>query len=66
MVEAGQTATFTAGNAWPAPISGVVYIDTNGNGIRDAGEVGRAGVRLDLAARVLAAPPSRGRTRDRE
>ena len=47
-VPAGQTATFTAGNARPAPISGVVYIDTNGNGIRDAGEVGRAGVRLDL------------------
>jgi uncharacterized repeat protein (TIGR01451 family) len=40
--------TFVAGNARPAPISGVVYIDTNRNGIRDAGEVGRPGVRLDL------------------
>ena len=42
-VPAGGTGTFTAGNVRPAPISGVVYIDTNGNGIRDAGEVGRAG-----------------------
>jgi uncharacterized repeat protein (TIGR01451 family) len=47
-VPAGGTGTFTAGNVRPAPISGVVYIDTNGNGIRDAGEVGRPGVRLDL------------------
>jgi uncharacterized repeat protein (TIGR01451 family) len=47
-VPAGGTGTFTAGNVRPAPISGVVYIDTNRNGIRDAGEVGRAGVRLDL------------------
>ena len=47
-VPTGGTGTFTAGNARPAPISGVVYIDTNGNGIRDAGEVGRPGVRLDL------------------
>jgi uncharacterized repeat protein (TIGR01451 family) len=47
-VPTGGTGTFTAGNVRPAPISGVVYIDTNGNGIRDAGEPGRAGVRLDL------------------
>ncbi len=47
-VPAGGTGTFTAGNVRPAPISGVVYIDTNSNGIRDAGEVGRPGVRLDL------------------
>lgn len=40
--------SFTAGNARPAPISGIVYIDTNRNRVRDAGEVGRAGVRLDL------------------
>lgn len=47
-VPAGGTGSFTAGNARPAPISGVVYIDTDGDGIRDAGEVGRPGVRLDL------------------
>jgi uncharacterized repeat protein (TIGR01451 family) len=47
-VPAGGTGTFTAGNVRPAPISGVVFIDTNRNGIRDAGEVGRAGVRIDL------------------
>ncbi len=40
--------TFQAGNVRPAPISGVVYIDTNRNGVRDAGEVGRAGVKLTL------------------
>ena len=47
-VPANGTGTFTAGNVRPAPISGVVFIDTNRNGIRDAGEVGRSGVRLDL------------------
>jgi len=47
-VPAGGVGTFTAGNVRPAPISGVVFMDTNRNGIRDAGEVGRAGVRLDL------------------
>jgi uncharacterized repeat protein (TIGR01451 family) len=44
----GGTGVFTAGNARPAPISGVVYTDTDSDGIRDAGEVGRPGVRLDL------------------
>ena len=48
-VPAGGTGTFTAGNVRPAPISGVVFIDANRNGIRDAGEVGRSGVRLDLS-----------------
>lgn len=47
-VPANGIGTFTAGNVRPAPISGVVYIDTNRNGVRDAGEVGRPGVRLDL------------------
>jgi uncharacterized repeat protein (TIGR01451 family) len=47
-VPVNGVGTFTAGNVRPAPISGVVFIDTNRNGIRDAGEVGRAGVRLDL------------------
>jgi uncharacterized repeat protein (TIGR01451 family) len=42
------TGTFLAGNVRPAPISGVVFIDTNRNGVRDAGEIGRSGVRLDL------------------
>ncbi len=42
------SGTFLAGNVRPAPISGVVYIDVNRNGIRDTGEIGRAGVRLDL------------------
>jgi uncharacterized repeat protein (TIGR01451 family) len=47
-VPAGGVGTFIAGNVRPAPISGVVYLDTNRNGIRDAGEVGRSNVRLDL------------------
>jgi uncharacterized repeat protein (TIGR01451 family) len=47
-VPTGGIGTFTAGNARPAPISGVVYIDADSDGIRDAGEVGRPGVRLDL------------------
>jgi len=47
-VPANGLGTFLAGNVRPAPISGVVYIDTNRNGIRDAGEIGRSGVRLDL------------------
>ena len=45
-VPAGGLGTFTAGNVRPAPISGVVYIDTNRNGIRDAGEFGPSGVPL--------------------
>lgn len=48
-VPANGIGTFTAGNVRPAPISGVVYIDANRNGVRDAGEAGRPGVRLDLA-----------------
>lgn len=47
-VPANGTGTFTAGNVRPAPISGTVFMDTNRNGIRDAGEAGRAGVRLEL------------------
>ena len=47
-VPANGAGTFTAGNVRPAPISGTVFIDTNRNGIRDAGEAGRAGVRLNL------------------
>lgn len=47
-VPAGGVGTFTAGNVRPAPISGTVFIDTNRNGRQDAGESGRAGVRLDL------------------
>lgn len=47
-VPVGGTGVFTAGNVRPAPISGVVFIDTDRDGIRDPTEVGRAGVRLDL------------------
>jgi len=47
-VPAGGTGTFTAGNARPAPISGVVFIDSDRDGLRDAGEAGRSGVRLFL------------------
>ena len=47
-VPAGSLGTFVAGNVRPAPISGVVYIDTDRDGIRDAGEVGRAGVKVTL------------------
>ncbi|HTI32994.1 MAG TPA: SdrD B-like domain-containing protein [Miltoncostaea sp.] len=39
---------FVAGNVRPAPITGTVFIDTNRNGRLDAGEVGRAGVKLTL------------------
>lgn len=42
------TGTWIAGNVRPAPISGVVYIDTNRNGIRDVGEAPRSNVRLVL------------------
>lgn len=48
VVPAGGVGSFVAGNARPAPLSGVVYIDGNRNGVRDAGEVGRPGVRVDL------------------
>ena len=47
-VPAGGLGAFVAGNVRPAPISGVVYIDTDRDGIRDAGEVGRAGVKVTL------------------
>ena len=47
-VPANGAGAFTAGNVRPAPISGTVFIDTNRNGRLDAGEVGRAGVRLTL------------------
>ena len=47
-VPAGGLGTFVAGNVRPAPISGVVYIDADRDGIRDAGEVGRAGVKVTL------------------
>ena len=47
-VPAGGLGAFVAGNVRPAPISGVVYIDTDRDGILDAGEVGRAGVKVTL------------------
>lgn len=48
VVPAGGVGQFVAGNVRPAPITGTVFIDTNRNGRLDAGEVGRAGVRLVL------------------
>jgi len=47
-VPANGVGAFVAGNARPAPVSGFVFVDANGNGIRDAGEAGRAGVKLTL------------------
>ncbi|HEY3434517.1 MAG TPA: metallophosphoesterase [Solirubrobacterales bacterium] len=35
-----------AGTATPAPLSGVVFLDQNGNGVRDAGETGVGGARV--------------------
>ena len=40
--------TFVAGNARPAPLSGVVWIDSNRNGVLDAGEAAGAGVVVTL------------------
>ena len=44
----GAVGTFVAGNARPAPLTGTVFIDANGNGVRDAGEAGRGNVTLAL------------------
>lgn len=41
----------------PATISGTKFIDTNGNGIRDAGEPGGAGVLISIALSAPNAPP---------
>ena len=49
----GQNATgFLFGNqvAAPASIAGVKFNDANGNGVRDAGEAGMAGVSIQLKA----------------
>jgi uncharacterized repeat protein (TIGR01451 family) len=47
-VPAGGLGSFTAGNVRPAPLSGTVWIDVNGNGVINPGEIGRGGVTLTL------------------
>lgn len=47
-VPANGTGTFAVGNARPAPLSGTVFIDANGNAVRDGAEAGRGGVTLTL------------------
>jgi uncharacterized repeat protein (TIGR01451 family) len=52
LVPANGTGTFTVGNARPGILSGLVFVDNNRNGALDAGEVGRAGVTIDLTGRT--------------
>jgi uncharacterized repeat protein (TIGR01451 family) len=47
-VPQGGLGSFTAGNVRPAPLSGTVFIDSNGNGVINPGEVGRGGVTITL------------------
>ena len=47
-VPPGGTGVFQAGNARPAPLSGVVWIDTNRNGVLDAGEQVQPGALVTL------------------
>jgi uncharacterized repeat protein (TIGR01451 family) len=47
-VPANGVGSFVAGNARPAAVSGFVFVDADGDGIRDAGEEGRTGVKLTL------------------
>jgi hypothetical protein len=41
-------ATAGFSSTGPAVLSGVVYFDTNGNGVKDAGEIGASGVQITL------------------
>jgi uncharacterized repeat protein (TIGR01451 family) len=41
--------TYTAGNARPATLSGVVWVDSNRNGVQDSGEAPRGAVSITLA-----------------
>ena len=47
-VQPNGLGTFIAGNARPAPLSGVVWVDTNRNGQLDAGEQVQAGAVVTL------------------
>jgi uncharacterized repeat protein (TIGR01451 family) len=47
-VPPGATGSFIVGNVRPATISGLVWVDTNRNGVRDGGEVVNAGVTVTL------------------
>jgi uncharacterized repeat protein (TIGR01451 family) len=47
-VPPGGVGTFIAGNARPAPLSGIVWIDTNRNGVLDVGEGAGVGVLVTL------------------
>jgi len=47
-VPANGVGTFAAGNARPAPLSGLVWVDANRNGVLDAGEQPRGGVLVTL------------------
>jgi len=51
---ANNTAVQTTAIAVPGSLSGSVYIDTNENGVRDAGEPGIAGVTIALAGTDVA------------
>ena len=51
-VPANGAASFTVGNARPGVLSGLVFVDTNRNGVLDAGELGRGGVEIDLTGRT--------------
>ncbi len=59
-VPANGTGTFQAGNVRCAPLTGTVYMDANRNGRLDAGEVGRAGVKLTLSVGGSATTTSAG------
>ncbi len=47
-VPVNAQGSLTFGNLRPAPLSGIVWIDANGNGVRDANEVVRANTTLTL------------------
>jgi 3',5'-cyclic AMP phosphodiesterase CpdA len=52
------TAVLATGAAPRADVAGVVYLDTNGNGVRDAGEPGIAGVAVSNQDAVVVTDPT--------
>lgn len=61
-VPANGTGSFSVGNARPAPLSGTVFIDANGNAVRDGAEAGRGGVTLTLTGTTGLGAPVRATT----
>ena len=59
-IPANGEGVFAAANARPADVCGVVFIDANRNGVRDAGERGHAGARLTLEGAALPATVATG------